>query len=248
MLRFRMKFSQNQDWHEGQDVGKRLSENLSSTFDKTDHLSKSMSQNLSASEHYSKQATYARDNSVRMDQNYNDQFWSFVEKKTGGSANAISVWESKEPWAEGVRQDMMTEFQSSIEQDAISKMDSRISSEGGFHGSTAQLQKNYDASVSNMKQPSRDSFTDQSNAMSSSSGLEGSAQHISENKESLVRQGSDNSGAIQNNLTDRNKEMGKVKTDMKEEFQENKDSNLAWSAARAAIPAGYLGTDSKKKD
>ncbi len=46
------RFSQNQDWHEGQDVGKRLSENLSSTFDKTDHLSKSMSQNLSASEHY----------------------------------------------------------------------------------------------------------------------------------------------------------------------------------------------------
>jgi hypothetical protein len=246
MLRFRMKFSQNQDWHEGQDVGKRLSENLSSTFDKTDHLSKSISQNLSASEHYSKQATYARDNSVRMDQNYNDQFWSFVEKKTGGSANAISVWESKEPWAEGVRQDMMTEFQSSIEKDAIAKMDTRISSEGGFHGSTSQLQKNYDSSVSNMKQPSRDSFTEQSNAMSAGSSLEGSSQHISENKESLARQGSNNSGAIQNNLTDRNKEMGKAKADMKEEFQENKDETIVWKSMRAT--GKLFGDVGKPKD
>jgi hypothetical protein len=86
-----------------------------------------------------------------MDQNYSDQFWSFGEKKTGGSANAISVWESKEPWAEGARQDMMTEFQSSIEQDAISKIDTRISSYSGFMAATSGLAKKHDASTQTLK-------------------------------------------------------------------------------------------------
>jgi conjugal transfer mating pair stabilization protein TraG len=239
-------FGEQQQISEGMDKSSRLSDGVSSSFEQARNHQKSMSQHLSASEHYSKQATYARDNSVRMDQNYNDQFWSFVEKKTGGSANAISVWESKEPWAEGVRQDMMNEFQSSIEKDAIAKMDTRISSDSGFVAATSGLAQKHDASTQTLKPIDRADHVQASADLKEQSGIDsGQIAHQKTALEEGVQKGATQ---VQTQLHQQQSSLKKQDAQMNKDFKESDEEWLGTKAKNAINPLRDLKGPSHKKE
>lgn len=242
------RFSQHSDFSEGQDMGKRLSETLSSSFDQSDQLSKSMSQHLSAAESYSKSATYARDNSARVDQNYTDQFWGYVVEKAGGTAQAIEIMNSHSPATNAYRQDLIQSFQDRIEREAMAQVDSRVATDSGFNGATSQLAQQHDASVANMKQPSRMDYDGAKHNLQDKAGLSTVHQEVNEAKKIFNEEGVNVTGNMQQGLNRTQKHLQNEKQNMQKDMMESDDETVAWKAGRATFnPYAFENASPSKK-
>jgi conjugal transfer mating pair stabilization protein TraG len=228
------RFSNTTEFNEGQDMGKRLSETISTSFDRSDHLSKSIGQHLSASENYSKSATYARDNSARMDQNYNDEMWQGFVKHVGGNASeAASIYNSKEGWAREIVDDFNAQYFQRMEQRVMAGADTRIVSDSGFHAMTSAMAKQHDSSVDEMKTPSHASFESKRDALKELSGVSGVGQDIQTNKETFKAGENDIHQNLKTALKNQEGSLETYKKEKQQGFKEKDDKGLsgnAWDA------------------
>lgn len=228
------RFSKQTDFHEGQDAGKRLSETLSTTFDQSNQLNKSIGQHLSASESYSKSASYAKDNSARMDQNHNDAMWeSFVEHVGGQPSEAASIYDSKEGWAREVVDDFHGQYFQKMETQVMKDADARVSSEDGFYEATATMTQQHDASIANMKAPNREVFTSKREDLKEGSGLIEVPTTIQGQKRSLDQVGLKTEDTMTNKLTQRNKTLQDHKSKIEKEYKGKERDGLSgksWDA------------------
>ena len=86
------------------DAGIRMSDSLSSSFEKARQHQQSMGHHLSASEAYSRSSTYAKDNSVRMDQTIMIEMWrGFVQYVGVMQVKLASIYNSKKVGLRGRR-------------------------------------------------------------------------------------------------------------------------------------------------
>jgi hypothetical protein len=159
-----------------------------------------------------------------MNRNYNDQFWEHWEKKTGGSANAVSIWESKEGWAEEVRQDAIQEYQTRIEQDAISKMDTRIASESGFMSATSNMARQHDTSAGNMRTVDRGDHASYSAGLKEKAGLD--AGQIAQQKSDLAGGIQQGATQVQERLDQHQSTLDTKDKTMNKEFKESNEENI----------------------
>lgn len=236
------RFSQNTEFSEGQDMGKRLSETLSSSFDRSDHLSKSIGQHLSASESLSRSASYARDNSARMDQNYNDEMWQGFVRHVGGNASeAASIYNSKEGWAREIVDDFNTQYFQRMEHQLMKQSDARLASDPGFHTATSTMAKHHDAAVDKMKAPSRTSFESKRDALKETSALGGVGQHIQNQRSALQQKDATAGNRVQEALDTQDNSLKQSKTKIKQEMN---DQESQWIGRRAA--RGFAWWNNKK--
>lgn len=241
------RFSHNTEFSEGQDMGKRLSETLSTTFDRSDHLSKSIGQHLSASENYSKSATYARDNSARMDQNFNDKMWQgFVQHVGGNASEAASIYNSKEGWARGIVDDFNAQYFQRMEQPLLNQADARLVSDSGFHTVTSTMAKQHDAAVTGMNKPSRTSFKSNRDALKEVSGVSDVDQDIQANKETFNAGENDIQQNAKTALKNQKESLAADKKAMQRDVKENDEEWIGTKAGRAIVPWNELNTTSKK--
>lgn len=241
------RFSLNTEFSEGQDMGKRLSETLSTTFDRTDHLSKSIGQHLSASETLSRSASYAKDNSVRMDQNYNDEMWQgFVQHVGGNASEAASIYNSKEGWARGVVDDFNAQYFQRMEHQLMKQSDVRISSDSGFHAATSTMAKHHDASTQRLPRIDRNDHGKETQVMKAKSGLD--AQQLQQQKASLTGDIQKGTDQVRNKLTEQKTDLVNKDTQMQQEFKESNEEWIGRKAGRAANPFGELGRDTSLKN
>jgi conjugal transfer mating pair stabilization protein TraG len=236
------RFSQNTEFSEGQDMGKRLSETISTSFDRSDHLSKSIGQHLSASETLSRSASYAKDNSARMDQNYNDEMWQgFVQHVGGNASEAASIYNSKEGWARGVVDDFNAQYFQRMEHQLINQADVRINSDSGFHAATSTMVKHHDASVDQMKTPSRTSFESKRAELKETSALGEVGQHIQNQRSALQQKDATAGSRVQEALDTQDNSLKQSKTKIKQELN---DQDSQWIGRRAA--RGFAWWNNKK--
>jgi len=241
------RYSQNTEFSEGQDVGKRLSETISTSFDRSDHLSKSIGQHLSASETYSKSASYARDNSARMDQNYNDDMWQgFVQQVGGNASEAASIYNSKKGWARGIVDDFNTQSFQQMEHQLMKQSDARTNSDSGFHTATSALSKQHDTSVDKMKAPSRTSFESKRDELKEVAGISAVDQDVQASKETFKAGENDIQQNIKTGLKSQKISLETNKKTMRRDFEENDDEWITTKAGRAANPFMNLNKMSKK--
>jgi conjugal transfer mating pair stabilization protein TraG len=236
------RFSSNTEFSEGQDMGKRLSETLSTSFDRSDHLSKSIGQHLSASETYSKSANYAKDNSARMDQNYNDEMWQgFVQHVGGNASEAASIYNSKEGWAREIVDDFNAQYFQRMEHQLMKQSDPRLASDSGFHTVTSTMVKQHDASVAGMDSPSRTSFESKKNALKETSALGEVGQHIQNQRSALQQKDATAGNRVQESLDTQDNSLKQSKTKIKQELN---DQDSQWIGRRAA--RGFAWWNNKK--
>lgn len=241
------RFSQTTEFSEGQDMGRRLSATLSSSFDRSDSLSKSISQHLAASENYSKSATYARDNSARIDRNYNDAMWeSFVQHVGGIPSKAASIYNSKEPWAKDVVDDFNVRYFQRMEHQILPQVDARVATEGGFHSATSSMAQHHDATVGRIEGPSRTSYEATRDKVKDRSELGGVGQHIHNQSKSLERTGAVEGRQAKEAFRDQDKSLQHAKTQLQEEYAESDTEWIGTKAARAANPFVNLNKTSRK--
>jgi conjugal transfer mating pair stabilization protein TraG len=236
------RFSQNTDFSDGQDIGKRLSETLSTTFDRSDHLSKSIGQHLSASENYSKSASYARDNSARMDQNYNDEMWQGFVRHVGGNASeAASIYNSKEGWAREIVDDFNAKYFQRMEHQLMKQSEPGLASDSGFHAATSTMAKHHDAVVDKMKAPSHAMFESERDSLKETSALGGVGQHIQNQRSALQQKDATAGNRVQEALDTQDNSLKQSKTKIKQELN---DQDSQWIGRRAA--RGFAWWNNKK--
>lgn len=241
------RFSQNTEFSEGQDMGKRLSETMSTSFDRSDHLSKSIGQHLSASETLSRSASYAKDNSARMDQNYNDEMWQgFVQHVGGNASEAASIYNSKEGWAREIVDDFNAQYFQRMEQQLMKQSDARLASDSGFHAATSTMTKQHDASVDKMNEPSRTSFESKRAELKEVSGVSAVDQDIQTNKETLKVGENDIQQNLKTGLKNQKESLDASRKEISKDFKENDDEWITTKAGRAANPFMNLNKTSKK--
>jgi conjugal transfer mating pair stabilization protein TraG len=244
------RFSHNTEFSEGQDMGKRLSETLSTTFDRTDHLSKSIGQHLSASETLSRSASYAKDNSARMDQNFNDEMWQgFVQHVGGNASEAASIYNSKEGWARGVVDDFNAQYFQRMEHQLMKQSDARLVSDFGFHTATSTMAKQHDVSVAKMEVPSRTSFESKKDALKEISGVSEVDQDIQANKKTFKDGENDIQQNLKRGLKNQKESLEASRKEISQDFKENNNERITTKARRAVNPFKDLGktTNSKNK-
>ncbi|MDP3935570.1 MAG: hypothetical protein Q8Q56_01045, partial [Alphaproteobacteria bacterium] len=241
------RFSQNTEFSEGQDIGKRLSETISTSFDRSDHLSKSIGQHLSVSETLSRSASYAKDNSARMDQNYNDEMWQgFVQHVGGNASEAASIYNSKEGWARGVVEDFNVQYFQRMEHQLMKQSDARISSDSGFHTATSGMAKHHDASVDKMETPSRTFFESKRDELKEISGVSEVDQDIQTNKETFKAGENDIQQNLKTGLKSQKESLNATRKEMQQGFKENDEEWIGTKAGRALWPGIDLNKTSKK--
>jgi conjugal transfer mating pair stabilization protein TraG len=241
------RFSQNTEFSEGQDMGKRLSETISTSFDRSDHLSKSIGQHLSASETLSRSASYAKDNSARMDQNYNDEMWQgFVQHVGGNASEAASIYNSKEGWARDIVDDFNTQYFQRMEHQLMNQGDVRMQSDSGFHAATSTMAKHHDAAVDKMQAPSHASFESKKDALKEISGVSEVDQDIQANKETFKARENDLQHDAKTALKKQEGSLKTAKKEMQQGFKENDEEWIGTKAGRALWPGNDLNNTSKK--
>jgi conjugal transfer mating pair stabilization protein TraG len=248
------RFSQNTDFSDGQDIGKRLSETLSTTFDRSDHLSKSIGQHLSASENYSKSASYARDNSARMDQNYNDEMWQGFVRHVGGNASeAASIYNSKEGWAREIVDDFNAKYFQRMEHQLMKQSEPGLASDSGFRAATSTMAKHHDVVVDKMKAPSHATFESERDSLKEMSGVRDVNQDIQTQKETFKSEKNDIQQNLKTSLKNQKESLEAQRRNLKEEYKESDNEWIGKKAGRATfIPSALskpkMSDTDKKKD
>ncbi len=129
---------------------------------------------------------------------------------------------------------MMTEFQSSIEQDAISKMDSRISSDSGFMAATSGLAQKHDASTQTLKPIDRADHVQASADLKEQSGIDsGQIAHQKTALEEGVQKGATQ---VQTQLHQQQSSLKKQDAQMNKDFKESDEELLGKKAGRSIWP------------
>ena len=240
-------YGEQKQYSEGMDAGTRMSDSLSSSFEKARQHQQSMGHHLSASEAYSQSATYAKDNSVRMDQNYNDEMWrGFVQYVGGNASEAASIYNSKEGWARGVVDDFNAQYFQRMEHQLMKQSDVRISSDSGFHAATSTMAKHHEASTQRLPRVDRNDHGSETQAMKAKSGLD--AQQLQQQKAAMTGDIQKGTDQVQNKLTEQKTDLVNKDTQMQQEFKESDEEWIGRKAGRAANPFGELGRDTSLKN
>lgn len=240
-------YGEQQQYSEGMDAETRMSDSLSSSFEKARQHQQSMGHHLSASEAYSWSSTYAKDNSVRMDQNYNDEMWQgFVQHVGGNASEAASIYNSKEGWAKGVVDDFNAQYFQRMEHQLMKQSDARISSGSGFHAATSTMAKHHDASTQRLPSIDRHAHEKEAQSMKAKSGLD--AQLLQQQKAAMTGDIQKGTDQVANKLNEQKTELVNKDTKMQKEFKGSDEEWLFTKAGRAANPFGELGRGTRRKD
>lgn len=111
--------------------------------------------------------------------------------------------------------------------------DARVSSEDGFYKATATMTQQHDASVANMKAPTRETFTSQREELKESSGLTEVPKNIEDQKHSLEQLGEKAESKVSTKLQARNKSLIDKKSQIQKEYkgkEQNGLSGKSWNA------------------
>lgn len=240
-------YGEQQQYSEGMDAGIRMSDSLSSSFEKARQHQQSMGHHLSASEAYSRSSTYAKDNSVRMDQNYNDEMWQgFVQYVGGNPSEAASIYNSKEGWAKGVVDDFNAQYFQRMEHQLMKQSDAQISSDSGFHAATSTMAKHHDASTQRLPRIDRHDHGNETQAMKAKSGLD--AQQLQQQKDFMTGNIQKGTDQVQNKLNEQKASLSDKDKQMQQEFKESDEQWLLTKAGHAFKPWGDIKNFSKKEN
>lgn len=216
------RYSENKNWSEGQEEGKRLAESLSSSFGRSQSFGKSISENLTKSESLSEQANFVKDNSARIDQNLNQDFFNFMVAKEGGIPNAISVLESPDEKVKDHVNDRMQEYYASVQEKVLQGANSKVITSKGMASGYEKIAGDYDVKSSALPPNIKGQYAEENQALKKSSGLSNASQDIDQLKQTIQS----TKPNTKDQLNDREAKLSQEKRAAEEKFSKEDDKSL----------------------
>ena len=177
-------------------------------------------------------ASYAKDNSVRIDRSYNNDMWEGFVKRTGGhDSEAAYILNSKEGWAKDIVEDYTQEYIQKMEHKILPQADTRVATEGGFHNATSHMAKQHDTSTQSLRQVDRQAHDAKTHDMKAKSGL--APEQLSQQKETLAGEIKQGSNQVHNRLDQQKSMLSNQEKTMQKDFKESNEENLAWKGTKA---------------
>lgn len=134
-----------------------------------------------------------------------------------------------------------------METQVMKDADARVSSEDGFYKATATMTQQHDASVANMKAPTRETFTSQREELKESFGLIEVPTNIQGQKRSIDQVGLKTEDTMSNKIAQQNKTLRDQKSQIEKEYKENDEEWIGSKAGRATFTLSGLDNPNVSK-